>query len=67
MKVALGMVARPRRHVSLSEAAHDLGSIIARLARVSCDGLRSPFAAETVKQGFAATWNLLKLKTNHAP
>ena len=45
---ALGMVARRRRHVSLSEAAHDLASIIARLARrFPVTDCKSHFAAET--------------------
>jgi hypothetical protein len=62
------MVARRHRHVSLSEGAHDLASIIARLGRrfpvTDCD---RTLRLKLLKQGFASTWNLLKLKTNHAP
>jgi hypothetical protein len=57
------MVARRRRHVSLSEAAHDLASIIARLARrfpvTDCD---RTLRLILLKQEFASTWNPLKLK-----
>ena len=64
---ALGMVARRRRHVSLSEAARDPASIIARLARrfpvTDCD---RTLRLRLLEQGFASTWNLLKLKTQHA-
>jgi hypothetical protein len=50
--------------MSLSEAGHDLASIIARLAVTDCD---RTLRLRLFKQGFVSTWNLLKLKIQACP